>query len=58
MAKIIEVIYAESLTGHGTEDNPARILQQLWSKSGILIAEYDPYTQKWNCRNLGFPFFE
>lgn len=42
MAKIVELIETDELVGAGTEDNPSRRLQQLWSKDGRLIADFDP----------------
>lgn len=42
MAKIIELIYAEEKRGLGREDNPSRIVRQLWTKDGYLVGEADP----------------
>lgn len=40
--KIIEVIYTQEHRGVGTEKDPHRLVTQLWSKEGNLIAESDP----------------
>lgn len=43
MAKIIELIYSEEeRRGTGTEDNPHRIIRQLFTKDGRLVAQDDP----------------
>jgi hypothetical protein len=42
MARIVEVIYAEQIRGRGTEKNPTRRVQQLWTKEGELLDELDP----------------
>ena len=39
MAKIIEVIETYEKRGKGTENDPVRIVYQLWSKKGELIHE-------------------
>jgi hypothetical protein len=41
MTKIIELILTEQFTGLGKEDDPCRILLQLWTKDGKLIAQHD-----------------
>lgn len=42
MAKIIELIYSdEKRRGEGTNKDPIRIVYQLFSKDGQLVAEYD-----------------
>ena len=40
--KIIEVIYTQERRGMGVESDPVRLVTQLWSKEGNLIAEHDP----------------
>jgi hypothetical protein len=40
--RIIELIITDSFRGSGTETDQARNAVQLWTKDGILIAEYDP----------------
>lgn len=44
--KIIEVIYTTEKLGLGTENGPIRLVTQLWSKEGNLIAQYDPVESK------------
>ncbi len=44
MARIIELIESERNTGKGIEGDPCRIVNQLFTKDGKLIAEYD----QWN----------
>ncbi len=46
MAKLIELIYTEERTGMGTNKNPFRIVTQLWTKEGCLIAEHDKFLEK------------
>lgn len=43
LVELIEVIHVEAARGSGTEENPARIVHQYWSKDGILLAEKDEY---------------
>jgi hypothetical protein len=42
MAKIIELILTEECRGGGTPESIYRVVQQLFTKEGYLIAEYDP----------------
>ena len=44
--KIIEVIYTQERRGSGVESDPVRLVTQLWSKEGNLIAEHDPVGNK------------
>ena len=46
MAKIIELILAEERMGDGTDASPIRLLNQLWSKDGKLVAESDANSEK------------
>ena len=39
MAKIIQVIETKERRGKGTEDDPVRLIYQLWSLEGDLIYE-------------------
>lgn len=41
MAKIIELIYCEDRRGLGKENDPVRLVPQLWTKDGRLVAEKD-----------------
>lgn len=34
--------------GNGTENDPARIITQVWEKDGTLIAESDPWNEKFD----------
>jgi len=42
MAIIVELILTTEKTGEGTEKSPVRLIQQLYSKSGKLVAYKDP----------------
>ncbi len=44
MAKIVELIYTEDRRGLGVPDNPVRLVPQLWTKDGKLLAEWDHYS--------------
>ncbi len=46
MAHIVELIYTTEYRGMGTEKDPARTVQQLYTKSGYIVAEHDPATDK------------
>ncbi|TFJ76292.1 hypothetical protein [Carnobacterium maltaromaticum] len=39
--EIVEVIHVLAARGNGTEGNPVRVIDQYWSKSGVLLAEKD-----------------
>lgn len=41
MAKVIQFIYTEDHRGVGTKDDPMRIVPQLWTLDGELVAEDD-----------------
>lgn len=41
MARIVELIVTHRTTGRGTEDDYCRRIDQLWTKDGNLLAEYD-----------------
>ncbi|MGM0239895.1 hypothetical protein [Enterococcus sp. AZ103] len=43
LVKLVEVIHVEATRGKGTEEDPARIVHQYWSKEGVLLAEKDEY---------------
>lgn len=43
VVEIVEVIHVRSVRGSGTEENPARPVDQYWSKDGTLLAEKDIY---------------
>lgn len=41
--EIKQVVVTELLRrGRGMEESPIRIIRQVWSMDGLLIAEYDP----------------
>ena len=42
MAKVIELIFSEETRGAGTPESICRRVQQLFTKEGYLVAEYDP----------------
>ena len=42
MAKIVELILTDVQRGAGTKNDPIRLVCQLWSKTGDLVAEVDP----------------
>lgn len=44
MAKIIELILTEERRGLGKEDDPVRLVTQLFTKEGELVAEKDGYS--------------
>lgn len=46
MAEIIRHIFATDRRGFGTEDDPVRMVLQLWTETGELQAEHDPATGK------------
>jgi hypothetical protein len=52
MAKIIELIYTEKRTGTGKEESPMRLVKQLWTKDGELVASHDPYTGESSFKSL------
>ena len=41
--RIVELIYTEDRRGEGVKDDPARMVQQLWTKDGTLVAEQDSF---------------
>lgn len=43
LVELVEVIHVEAARGEGTEDDPARIVHQYWSKNGELLAEKDDF---------------
>ena len=42
MAKIVELILAQSVRGRGTEDDPVRACDELWTLDGKLVLRCDP----------------
>lgn len=46
MARIVELIQAHTHRGNGTETNPHRSVSQLFTKGGMLVAEYDPHVSE------------
>lgn len=42
MAKLVEYIYTLEHIGTGTTADPHRQCPQLWTKEGVLVAQYDP----------------
>ncbi len=45
MTHIIEFIETDEVKGNGTEGEPWRRVRQLWTKDGVKVAEFDPFTQ-------------
>jgi hypothetical protein len=43
MARIIELIETLEQRGTGKESDPVRLVRQLWTKQGDLVAEDDDY---------------
>lgn len=43
MTRLVELIETEERKGQGTAENPVRLCSQLWTKEGVLIAEFDPF---------------
>lgn len=41
MAHIVNLIYTETHRGSGTEEDPFRSIPQLWTPSGVLVAQTD-----------------
>ena len=41
MARVMNVIYTEERRGLGTNNDPIRLVAQLWSLDGELLAERD-----------------
>lgn len=56
MAKIVELIWSETHRGDGKVNNPHRKVQQLWTKNGHIVAEYDAHTGESHFEGLGRPF--
>ena len=46
MAKVIQVIYVERVIGKGTQEDPTREVQELWTFDGELICVIDPIDKK------------
>jgi hypothetical protein len=46
MAKLIQVIEAETLRGTGVDADPFREVYQLWTLEGELIHEYDSWLER------------
>ena len=40
--KEVTLIQTSDRRGHGTEDDPTRLVPQLWTKDGVLVCEHDP----------------
>ena len=51
MAKIIKLIYTQEKVGTGKDNDPIRLVHQLWSLNGRLIASRDSYS----CNNFYEP---
>ena len=43
MARIVKFIHVETHRGAGSKTDPYRMIQQLWTAEGDLVAEYDPF---------------
>lgn len=44
--KLMEVIHVVSFEGEGTEENPARLINEYYSKEGALIATNDEWLER------------
>ena len=46
MARIIELILTEDRVGQGTDSNPVRMVTELWTKDGHLVASCDNWNEE------------
>lgn len=44
--KMMEVIHVVSFEGEGTEENPARLINEYYSKEGTLLATKDEWLEQ------------
>ena len=44
--KMMEVIHVGSFEGEGTEENPARLINEYYSKEGALLATKDEWLER------------
>ena len=44
--KMMEVIHVVSFDGEGTEENPARLIDEYYSKEGTLLATNDEWLER------------
>ena len=44
--KMMEVIHVVSFEGEGTEENPARLINEYYSKEGALLATKDEWLER------------
>ena len=44
--KMMEVIHVVSFEGEGTEENPARLINEYYSKEGTLLATKDDWLER------------
>lgn len=44
--KMMEVIHVVSFEGEGTEENPARLIDEYYSKEGALLATKDEWLER------------
>ncbi|MCD5183876.1 hypothetical protein IV471_01020 [Enterococcus gallinarum] len=44
--KMMEVIHVVSFEGEGTEGNPARLINEYYSKEGVLLATKDDWLER------------
>lgn len=44
--KMMEVIHVVSFEGEGTEENPARLINEYYSKEGALLATKDEWLEQ------------
>lgn len=44
--KMMEVIHVVSFEGEGTEENPARLINEYYSKEGALLATNDEWLER------------
>jgi hypothetical protein len=46
MARIIELILTDKPVGKGDVDEPYRVVYELWTKGGVIVASSDPVTHE------------
>ncbi|MBZ0324288.1 hypothetical protein [Enterococcus casseliflavus] len=44
--KMMEVIHVVSFEGEGTKENPARLIDEYYSKEGVLLASKDEWLEQ------------
>lgn len=57
MIRLQEVIIAEITKGDGTTDDPCRVVMQIWTTDGKMLAEKDPHKEEKGNAKKQTPFF-